>query len=168
MNIFKIILLSFILLSPIASYGQIEHSVSEYKRHDTLSLIGDPTLQLGKTKEESFTKRCLIKNSVSTPVTRFDFMKGYNQCKSCQYKYNQNLYLERLYNIQLRHSTTFSAGKNVYNLSSYSVYYTNLYSSYGSTPWIKLPTIKILPSHHHQHRHPYLHFHQRKATLLIN
>jgi hypothetical protein len=168
MNIFRNSLLSFTLLSYISAYGQVEHPAVKYKRNDTLYLSGNPTLQLGKTKEKSFIKQCLIKNSVSGPVTRFDFMKGYNECKSCQYKYNRNLYLERLYNIQLRHSTIFNAGKNVYNLSSYSVYYNNLYSSYGSMPWIKLPTIKTLSSHHHQHRHPYLHFHQRRATLLIN
>ncbi len=168
MNIFKTNLFSFTLLYCIACYGQVEHSGLKYKPNDTLYLHGNPTLQLGKTKEKSFIKQCLIKNSVSEPVTRFDFMKGYNECKSCQYKYNRNLYLERLYNIQLRHSSNFNAGKNVYNLSSYSVYYNNLYSSYGSIPWIKLPAIKILPSHHHQHRHPYLHFHQRRAALIIN
>jgi hypothetical protein len=165
MNILKNSLFSFMLLSYLPLHGQVGHKSLKYKITDTLYLQSNPSLQLGRAKEKSFINKCLVKNSSYTPIARFDFLKGYNQCKSCQYKYNRNLYLERLYNIQLRHSTIFNAGKNVYNLSSYSVYYNNLYSANGSIPWIKLPTIKI---HHHPHRHPYLNFHQRRAVLLIN
>ena len=161
MNAFRYCLLFFFQLAFSSGFGQNKIMLG-YTHEDTLYIRRNPIIEFDKTTENSFVSYCLVKNYGNLPsIAKVDFLKGYNQCKTCQYKYNQKKYQERIYVIALNHSVNFlNMGKNKYMLSSYSTYYNNLYGSSGSLPWIKIPKIKALNRN--------VHINGRGAILISN